>query len=130
MRSVHRANERRGTTTVEFAVVLPVILIVFMGSIEMTNLNTLRNMANDAAFQAARQGIVPGTSTAEAKTVAEDFLDDMGVLSYTVNVDDSSQQITATVQVPIDANSYGLGQFIGGKVITQQCALTKELQGD
>ena len=62
-----RSSRRRGATAVEFALVAPIIFLLFLGSIEMTNLNMIRHTAMNAAYEGARQTIVAGGTADDAR---------------------------------------------------------------
>ena len=122
-------NQRSGAMTVEFAIVAPVIFFVFIGSIEMANLNFIRNMANDAAYQVARRHIVPGGSNSTAPVDdAKALLATAGIDTVTFTTTESTESVSVTVDVPIDQNSWGLGKFIKGKTISQTCQMTKQVK--
>ena len=53
-------QERRGTATVEFAIVAPVLLLILIAVLEFWRINTMRHVAHQAAYQASRQGVIPG----------------------------------------------------------------------
>jgi Flp pilus assembly protein TadG len=54
----HRTSSpRRGAAAVEFAMVLPVFVIVIVGSIELSNLNTARSIVINESREAARLAI-------------------------------------------------------------------------
>ena len=59
---------RRGTTTVETAVVLPVYLLFLFAIFEFGHAYLITNMLNSACRNAARVGAVEGSSTALVRT--------------------------------------------------------------
>ena len=65
VRALHR--NRRGTTTIEMAFVLPVFLAFVFGLIEYGRLQLTANLLKNAARQAARYGSTEGVSTSEAE---------------------------------------------------------------
>lgn len=65
MRHMRRLFGQRGTSTLEFIVVLPVLLFVLFGIIELSRAWLTLNLATAAAREAARAGVVaPGDSVA------------------------------------------------------------------
>lgn len=122
-----KTQSRRGTTTVEFAVVLPLIFMLFLGSIEITRLNFIRHSAANAAYEAARKGIVPGNTTTEAQNEGTRLLQILGVSNgASVVATRTSDRISVTVTIPTRLNSWGLSQFTGGINVVQSCSLTCE----
>lgn len=70
---------RRGVTTVETAVVLPVLLIVVFGFIEVTRCFTAYNAAQVAALDGARALALP---TANAEKIQRNVLTTLTELGY------------------------------------------------
>jgi len=122
-----KQRTRSGATTVEFAIVVPIILTLFLGSIELTRLNFIRQTAANAAYEAARKAIVPGNTAQDAHTEALRLLNTLGVgQGATVAVASTLNRVTVTVTIPISQNSWGLTRFTGGLNVTQSCGLTLE----
>ncbi len=61
-----QAVVRKGATVVEFAIVANLLMIMILTCMEFARLNMTRNLAQDAAYFAARYALVPG-ATAEPK---------------------------------------------------------------
>ena len=124
----HRPEARRaGATTVEFALIVPIILVIFVGSLEMTRLNFIRHSASNAAYEGARKAIVPGSTTEQARGEALRLMTAVGVskgVNATVTSDVSST--TVTVSVPVSENSWGAARFSKGMIISQSCTLSRE----
>ena len=57
MRLTH-AGSQRGTSTLEFLVVLPTLLLIFLSSLELSRAWLTANIATNAAREAARVGVV------------------------------------------------------------------------
>ena len=55
-----RRKDREGATAVEFAIVANVMFVMVMTCMEFARLNMVRNLAQDAAYFAARKIIVFG----------------------------------------------------------------------
>lgn len=128
MRNEQRNRRTRlGTTTVEFAIVVPVILTMFIGAIELTRMNFIRHTAANAAYEAARKAIVPGNTDEDAETEALRLLNALGVgQGASVVVTTTISRVTVRVTIPVSQNSWGLTRFTGGMNVTQSCGLTLE----
>jgi len=120
-------KHRRGATTVEFATVLPVILLMFLGAVEMTNLNFIKHTAANAAYEGARAAMVAGGSSAQGIARAEQFLNRFGVGNGAqVSLTTSGDAVTITVRVPMNGNSVGLSRFTKDLSVTQVASLRRE----
>ena len=65
---------RRGTTTVETAVVLPVFIMLVFAIFEFGHAQLINNMLSSACRNAARIGAVEGSTTAQVRTRVEQTL--------------------------------------------------------
>lgn len=122
-----RTAYRRGALTVEFAIIAPVIFLLFLGGLEMTSLNFVRQTAGNASYEGARKVIIPGGTAAQAQTEALRLMNSLGVGNgASVAVTETTEQVTVTVSVPAANNSWGLVRFCGGLTLRQSCTLTRE----
>jgi Flp pilus assembly protein TadG len=55
---IWRFGNQRGTSTLEFIVVLPTLLIIFLGGMELSRAWLAANIATNAAREGARVGVV------------------------------------------------------------------------
>ena len=58
MMRLMRLGDQRGTSTLEFLVVLPTLLFIFLGSLELSRAWLTANIATNAVREAARVGVV------------------------------------------------------------------------
>ncbi len=65
--TANRASRRKGAMTVEFAIVAPLIFLLFLGGLELTALNFARQTLGNASYEAARKMIIPGGTAAQAR---------------------------------------------------------------
>lgn len=122
---------RRGATTVEFAITLPIVFLFFMASIEFARGAILRHAVDNAAYEACRNVIVPGATTAEAVAAANKVLVPLGIKSATVTVTpnpilETTTQVTCRVTAPVNTNMWGKPTFLGGKILTGESTLVAE----
>lgn len=95
---------RRGTTTVETAVVLPVFLLLLFVIFEFGHAYLIANVLNSACRNAARIGAVEGISTAQVRTKVEQMM--------------SSVVSTGSVEVFVkDASSFDSGGSATGAAL-------------
>ncbi len=121
------AENRRGALTVEFAIVAPLIFLLFLGGLEMSALNFARQTAGNASYEAARKLIVPGGTVAQAQAEGLRQMNIVGLgAGATVTVVNDPDYATATVSVPAGSVSWGLVRFSSGYTLRQTCTLTKE----
>lgn len=100
-----RKQDRAGTSAVEFAIVANIFFVMIFTCMEFARMNMVRNLAQDAAYFAARHAMVPGATEAEAIQAADEVMSMMVSSGYTVDVGElgsDSDDVTVTVTVDFD----------------------------
>ncbi len=124
-------NRRKGATSVEFALTAPVLFLLLFGAYELSRANLIRHTAEAAAYEGARVGIVPGATSAEIETAANNVLATIGMKNATVSVEPSNLQtetdtVAVTVRVSFADNSLLASQFVGSAPFVRTCELFRE----
>ncbi len=119
---------RRATAVVEMAVVMPIVFIICFGLIEISRLLMLQHTADAAAYEAAREGMVPGATANEAIAAANVLLNADGLkgTSVTVSPDvitESTPVLTVSVSIPVSQNSWLNFFSLGSSTITSEISL-------
>jgi Flp pilus assembly protein TadG len=122
-------KNRAGSVTVEFAMVAPIFFVILFGSIEFARVHMIQSAVENACFEGARRGIVPGATSAICKSYTEALLDMAKVKNHTVTVTPASinaatQEITITTVVPLTAeNGFGISGFFQDKAMSKSITL-------
>lgn len=125
-------QQKRGVTTVEFALTAPILFLLVFGGIELSRANMLMHTADIAVMAAARQGIVPGATNADCVAAAQAELDIAGITSFNLEVNptqmnNGTTQVTANLTVPVNGkNGYFLPQFFVGRSVFKTVTLQRE----
>ena len=129
----HRRSDRRGVAAVEFAVCLPVIVLLVFGSIEASSFIFLKQSLNVAAYEGIREAVRSGSTSSDAIDRAENILSSREVNDFQVrfpsgNVANASRgsEIVIEVSAPTETNSPLAGQFITNRVLTARVVMVKE----
>lgn len=102
-RRTTRSGKRLGAAAVEFAIVANIMLVMTFTCMEFARMNMVRNLAQDAAYFAARHAIVPGATSAEAIAEADRIMSSMITNGYTVAVSDlDADALFVNVTVSVD----------------------------
>jgi Flp pilus assembly protein TadG len=130
MSSSYRGT-RRGTTTVEFAVCLPLVLLLFFGAFEFSRVNMLRHTLSEAAYEGARRGIVPGATADDVRTVTTNVLSTAFASSYTIDVapeeiSSDEPEVTVSISLPVADNSWVSSFFFTNSTLTKSFTLRRE----
>ena len=97
-----RSSIRAGAFTVEFALCAGLFFTILLGGLEFARFMYARHSVEQAAYEAARLGIVPGRTPAEVTAKALQILSATGVRNATITVTPSvitTATATITVQV-------------------------------
>ena len=121
----------RGVTVVEFTLVAPVFFVLLFAAMEFAVAGTIRSTANNAAYEAARQIVVPGASPQQGTDEAERIMSIVGVRSLTVDVspaviDETTLQVTVDIAIPYSENAFFTPWFMGDVTIRSTCTLNTE----
>lgn len=117
-------SRRRGAATVEFAVCLPIIVLIVLGSIEAASMLFLRQAMIQGAYEGAKVAILPESDNQDAIDAVEAVgqgrrLEDLDIEFEPTNIKtaDPGETIRITVSAPGDANSFlPFGPFRGRRV--------------
>ena len=128
-----RKSRRRGAATVEFAVCLPIIVLVVFGSIEGASMLFLRQAMIQSAYEGAKVAILDGSTNSDATAAIEAVgngrrLNDLEIEFDPSNVAaaDPGDLITVTVSAPGDSNSFlKFGPF-KNKMVSASAVMVKE----
>ncbi len=128
---LRKSKSRRGTTVVELAIVAPIIFLLLFCAIDFSRANSIRNTTENAAYEAARHAIVPGSTSQDALAAANEILSILSINNASVSVTPSTitnttKQVSVTVSVPLSDNLYAANQFLSCRTLTRTCTLTRE----
>ena len=108
-----RDPHRRGAAAVEFAVCLPVMLLITFGAIEASNGIYLKQILTQAAYEGARVASTVGATQSEAEAFSRLILDSRNIQNATVNITPtinantpSGTEVTVIVTAPSNSNAF------------------------
>ncbi len=120
-----RASDRRGVTAVELAIVVPIVLMLFLGMWEICRFLNIRETIALASMEGARKGIVPGATATDATNAAKNTCAVVGVTNPTVTTASTASDVTVTVAVQMDQYAWVTPLFLKGKVVQSTTTLKK-----
>ena len=74
VRQTAKSIQRKGAAIVELAIVLPLLLLLLMGTIEACAAMHLQQSMDIASYEAVRTSLLPKSSSTLVRTTAETFL--------------------------------------------------------
>jgi len=127
----NNSNSRTGAAAVEFALTLPLLLLLLFGGYELSRANMMMHTAESAAYEGARLGIVPGASADSVREETQRVLNTIGLSNTTINIEpanlaEASEQIAVTVQFSFADNTFFVPQFMDAQPFVRTCRLIRE----
>ena len=133
MHSRHlRKNQRRnGTTMTEFAIVAPLLFLFFFAALEFCRVAMIRHTADNAVYEGCRMAIVPGGTANDAEQTAQQLLTTLGLTRTDIsvtprNIRPDTEEVTVTVSVPLDDNTFIPPVFVGGHTVVRTLTMRRE----
>jgi hypothetical protein len=126
-------SKRRGVAAVEFAVCLPVIILLVFGSIEASSFIFLKQSLNVAAYEGLRESIRVGSDNADGVDRAQNILVSRNVRDFQVSFPNGDSgaasrgdEIVIEVSAPTQTNSPLAGQYVTNRMLTARVVMVKE----
>lgn len=127
------SRRRRGVAAAEFAVLLPLLVIMVFGAIEASSFIFLKQSLNVAAYEGIREAARLTSTETTATDAATAILTARRVNDFAVTFPDGDpadtprgDAMTIVVSAPTNTNSPLAGQFIPNRVINARIVMTKE----
>ena len=130
--SKSKRRSRFGATAVEFAVVAPIFFLVIFGGIEFASVHITQCAMENAAFEGARRGIVPGAEATSCRDAADELMAGARLNDYTITVTPASitpltDSVKVSVAVPMTAeNKFGLSAFLNDRTLVKSIELPRQ----
>ena len=130
-RQFAKPDSRKGAVAVEFAIVVPLLFLFFFAGFEFMRVAMVRHTVNNAVYEGARVGIIPGGTNAEIRAEATRILGTTGIDEFTLdvepaNITDATEDITVRVTVPLDRNTYVPAQYFLGEEMQRELTMRRE----
>lgn len=100
----YSTGEEQGAAVVEFALVLPLLLMIIFGIIEFGRLFWVKEILTYAAREGGRAAIVPGATNTSVQTAISNAMTGSGLTLYTIE------------RIPDDISSAGGGSSVTIKI--------------
>lgn len=123
MKSCKKTRDRRGATTVEFSLVIPIIFTLVFGLVEWGRFEMVRQVTSTAAFNGARLGTLPGATSADVEARVDEILGIYFVTGATTTATLTETDTTVHVSVPMSQNSLAIMRFFGDMVLQREFTL-------
>lgn len=122
---------RRAAVAVEFAICAPLLFLFFFGALEFSRMNMLRQTIDNAAYEGARRGVVPGATAGDMTAAAHAELDAVSARNATISVSPTvitkdTPSVTVDISVPFNENAWFTPAILNDLVLTSSLTLARE----
>ncbi len=128
-----RGSSRHGIAAVEFAVCLPVIVLLILAMIESCTMIFLKQSLTVTAYEGVRTALEERAVGADVQDVCQQILTERRVQGGTVTINPPDfevllpgEYIEVTVSALADSNSVIPGSFFTGKTLSASATMMKE----
>ena len=128
-----RSSKRKGVALAEFALILPVFILIVLASIEACSMIFLQQSVEIIAYEGARVALVPGSDEGNVQGACQLMIDGRKIkgASVIVTPNDFETQpygtfVAVNISVPADQNGLFPSWFYSGKHISGRVEMMKE----
>jgi Flp pilus assembly protein TadG len=124
-------NVRRGAVLVEMALTIGLAFFFFFAALEFCRISMIRHSVENALYEGARAGIVPGATAAEVQNRARNVLRTVGLSNTNVEVTpsvitQSTRDISVRIRLPLDQNLFAPAFFFRGRTLDRTLTMQRE----
>lgn len=116
----------------EFAIAGPALLVIIFFAIEFARLSMIRNLMQNACYEAARHGMVEGATAEEATARAEAVLRMLATRGAEITINDgvafdrTTASIKVHISVSMEENAFVIPWLYQGRFINTEMELRTE----
>ena len=126
-----RRPRRSAAVVTEFAICAPLLFFFFFASLEFSRVNMIRQSVENAVYEGARRGIVPGATADNCRDSAQAVLNSISASGATITVTpavitNNTDEVTVAVTVPVNSNSWVFPVFFADKSIAGSMRFWRE----
>ncbi len=124
-------RSRRGAAMVEMAITSGLVFFFFFASLEFCRVSMIRHTVENALYEGARHGIVPGATEREIQDKARSVLSRIGVSGATIDVSpkkirNSTPEVSVRIRLPLDRGLFAPALFFSGKSLDRTLVMQRE----
>lgn len=125
-------RQRRGVAAVEFALTVPVMLLLFFACLDFVRYNLLRNVITNAAYEGARTAIVPGNTKEDVEKIIKQKMAPVGgMMDYTITIEPdrlptSQSEVKVTLDVDISKGGFVVSRYFTKNRVIEELTIMNE----
>ena len=129
----HRSASRQGVAATEFAVCLPIMMLLLLAMIESCTMIFLKQSLTVTAYEGVRTALEECAVGTDVQSTCQQILTDRRIQGATVTINPPNfealspgEYIEVAVSAQADSNSVLPGSFFSGKTLTATATMMKE----
>jgi Flp pilus assembly protein TadG len=127
-------KKRRGAAAVEFAIVLPVFVLLVFGMIEYGRMVMVQQVITNASREGARLAVLDGATASSVQSAVTTYLTNAQISGGTCTISPanpssaaSGDPVTVTVSIPFSSVSWlPSPMYLGGKTLSASTVMRRE----
>lgn len=129
--AVRSAAARSGVTTVEMALTSGLLFFFFFAALEFCRVSMIRHSVENALYEGARKGIVPGAKASDVQSAARTILGRIGISGATIdvspsNIQNSTPEVSVRIRLPLDKGLFAPAVFFVGNSLDRTLVMQRE----
>lgn len=131
IRLMKNASQRNGATAVEFAITCGIVFMFFFASLEFSRVTMYRHAVENALYEGARSGIMPGATNEKVVDATTALLRRSGIYHANVEVTprvitNSTPALQVRIQLALDRGLYAPAFYFLGKSLDRSIEMRRE----
>ena len=129
----HRRGNRRAVAIVEFACVLPLLLLILLGTLESTSMIYRQQTISIAAYEGCRVALIPKITRGQVDAAINQIMTDRRIRNAQITIipndfvnAPAQTIIEVRVTAPAAGNSIIAPRFFANRSLTGSCFMMKE----
>jgi len=124
-------DDRCGAVMVEMALTVGLAFFFFFAALEFCRVSMIRHSAEHALYEGARQGIIPGATTAKVRSTSQRILRTIGISGATIDVTpavllNDTPEVSVRLRIPLDRGLFAPAFFFIGKTLDRTLVMKRE----
>lgn len=136
LRTNPRRSRRQGTATVEFAVCLPMVVLLIIGTIEIGRAISVQQTLHEVARAGCRLYSVNSRSQTEVTEFIDQCMANANISGYQIafdpenssDIDEQLESVTVSIRVGYENVAWAVSSFMSGKNITASCTMPADIR--
>lgn len=115
----------------EMAITSGLAFFFFFVALEFCRVSMIRHSVENALYEGARRGIIPGATATEVQSTARTVLGRIGVSGASIdvspaNIQNSTPEVSVRIRLPLDRGLFAPALFFVGKSLDRSLTMQRE----